>query len=77
MAKETKAKTKKTTNATLTAGSYLRVTDLAQCLGISKNTIWRLVREGKFPEKIKLGPRMTVWSGADVLKWLESKKEAA
>jgi prophage regulatory protein len=63
-----------TTNDPLKAGCNLRVSALAPRLGISKNTIWRLVREGKFPKPIKLSEKVTVWKADDVLTWLASKE---
>jgi predicted DNA-binding transcriptional regulator AlpA len=58
----------------LKAGNNLRVSTLAPRLGISKNTIWRLVREGRFPKPIKLSEKVTVWKAADVLAWMDSKE---
>ena len=63
-------------NDPLKAGCNLRVSALAPRLGISKNTIWRLVRNGKFPKPIKLSEKVTVWKATDVLAWLESKESA-
>jgi predicted DNA-binding transcriptional regulator AlpA len=65
-----------TPNDPLKAGFNLRVSALAPRLGISKNTIWRLVREGKFPKPIKLSEKVTVWKACDVLAWLDSKEAA-
>jgi prophage regulatory protein len=64
------------TNDPLKAGCNLRVAALAPRLGISKNTIWRLVREGKFPKPVKLSEKVTVWKADDVLAWLASKEAA-
>ena len=33
-------------------------------LHVSKATIWRWVREGRFPKPFKLGPRTTVWDAS-------------
>jgi len=60
----------------LKAGANLRVSTLAPRLGMSKSTIWRLVREGKFPKPIKLSDKVTVWKADTVLAWLESKEAA-
>lgn len=44
-----------------------RITDLASTkskpgrLPVSPATIWRWVKEGKFPAPFKLGPNTTVW----------------
>jgi predicted DNA-binding transcriptional regulator AlpA len=66
-----------TTHASpLNAGYMLRISALAPRLGVSKNTIWRLVRQGKFPKPIKLSDGVTVWKAEDVLAWLDSKEAA-
>lgn len=57
-----------TSNDPLKSGFNLRVSALAPRLGISKNTIWRLVREGKFPKPLKLSEKVTVWKADDVLE---------
>lgn len=65
-----------TTQDPLKVGSNLRVSALATRLGLSKSTIWRLTREGKFPKPIKLSDKVTVWQADAVLAWLESKEAA-
>jgi len=35
-------------------------------LPVSPATIWRWVREGKFPKPFKLGESVTVWDAAEV-----------
>lgn len=60
----------------LQSGYNLRVSVLAPRLGISKNQIWRLVRQGKFPRPIKLSEKVTVWKAEDVLAWLKAKEAA-
>ncbi|WKJ88582.1 AlpA family phage regulatory protein [Methylomonas montana] len=63
----------------LQPGHNLRVSDLAPRLGVSKNTIWRWVRDKKsdFPKPLKLSEKVTVWKADDVLAWLNSKQQAA
>lgn len=39
---------------------------------VSKSTWWAGVKSGRFPPPRKLGPRTTVWLGADLLKVIES-----
>ena len=65
-----------TTQDPLKAGANLRVSTLAPRLGMSKSTIWRLVREGKFPKPTKLSDKITVWPADAVLAWLASKESA-
>ena len=33
---------------------------------ISKSTWWQGVRDGRFPQPKKLGPRMSVWNAEDI-----------
>ncbi len=42
---------------------------------ISPNTVWRWVREGRFPKPVKLGPGVTAWRLSDLERW-ESEREA-
>lgn len=38
---------------------------------ISKSQLWKLVKEGKFPRPIKLGPRITAWRVEDIRQFIE------
>jgi prophage regulatory protein len=50
----------------------IRVADIATTKGkagmlpVSPATIWRWVRDGKFPKPFKIGASVTVWYAADV-----------
>lgn len=39
---------------------------------VSKSTWWNGVKEGRFPQSIKLGPRTTVWRVEDIRLLIES-----
>lgn len=39
-------------------------------LPISRATLWRMVREGRFPAPYKLGPNTTVWKCGEVRRYL-------
>lgn len=41
--------------------------------GLSKSTRWRLMKEGKFPQKVKLGPRASGWIAEEILAWVKEK----
>lgn len=49
---------------------------LAERYDTSRATIWRWVREGKFPAPVKIGPNCTRWKLADIEKW-EAEQEGA
>lgn len=38
---------------------------------VSKSTWWTGVRDGRFPEPVKLGPRITVWRAEDIHDLIE------
>ena len=42
----------------------------AKLLPISRATLWRMVREGRFPAPYKLGPNTTVWKCGEVRRYL-------
>lgn len=55
---------------------YASDKQLSEFLEVSRQTIWRWVREGKFPTPIKLGPNCTRWNLEHVKSW-EASKEGA
>jgi prophage regulatory protein len=46
-------------------------------LPVHRNTLWRWVREGKFPPPVKLGENTTAWRLEDVEAWEQSRQEVA
>lgn len=39
---------------------------------VSKSTWWNGIKEGRFPQSVKLGPRTTVWRVEDIRRLIES-----
>ncbi|WP_420434739.1 helix-turn-helix transcriptional regulator [Hyphobacterium sp.] len=53
----------------LPATGYLRLRDILGPKGpipVSKSTWWAGVKDGRFPQPIKLGSRITVWRVEDI-----------
>lgn len=44
---------------------------------VGKSTWWQGVKEGRFPQPIKLGPRITVWRAEDIEALLRDGPAAA
>jgi prophage regulatory protein len=42
---------------------------------VSKSTWWAGVKDGRYPQPLRLGPRITVWRVADINALLESGVE--
>lgn len=51
----------------------IRPKQLANKLGISKQTLWRMKDE--LPPPIRIGKRAKGWLQQDILEWLEERKE--
>lgn len=56
---------------------YYRINELSEILSLGKSTIWGLMKDGKFPQSIKISQGVTAWSSEDIHRWVneQSKKE--
>ena len=45
---------------------------IAAVIPVSKSTWWNGVKEGRFPQSVKLGPRTTVWRVSDIRQLIDS-----
>jgi prophage regulatory protein len=54
----------------------LRVPDVCKATTLSRTTIYRLVRAGKFPAPVKLTEQTIAWDQAAVDSWLQQKLSA-
>lgn len=43
--------------------------------GYSKQSIYRLMNEGQFPQSIRLGANKVAWMESEVIAWLNSRVE--
>ena len=50
--------------------------ELSRLVPYSRTHIYRLEAKGSFPERIRLGSNRVGWSLAEVLDWIEKRKEA-
>lgn len=59
----------------------IRISDLATTskksgiLPVSPATIWRWVRDGKFPKPFKLGDSVTVWNAEDINAFISTREK--
>lgn len=49
-----------------------RKKEITPIIPVSKSTWWAGVRSGRFPQPVKLGPRITVWREADIRSLIEN-----
>ena len=55
----------------------LRWPDVHNATGLSRSTVWRLIRAGKFPASVKITDHATGWRQSDIEAWLAARQPAA
>ena len=51
----------------------LRLPEVEAVTGMKKTTIYALMRDGKFPNRLCITRRMSAWPESAVLQWVQSK----
>ena len=54
----------------------LRREEVETICGLTRSTIYRLMRKNLFPIGIKVGPRATRWSSSEIESWLAARPRA-
>lgn len=67
----------KTKPIQLPAEGFVRVTTILASIPVSKSTWWAGVASGRFPQPVKLGPRVTAWRVEDIRALITSPNTAA
>ena len=57
-----------------TMARHLRLKEVTALVRMSPSTVWRKVKDRSFVQPIKLSARITVWSSAEIERWLEAKE---
>lgn len=55
----------------------MRPAQVAERIGIHRVTLYKWVREGRFPPPAKLGPNTVAWRASTVEAWLDEQFAAA
>ncbi len=59
------------------SSDYVRSAELLEIVPFSRATLWRMVRDGKFPAPVKVAPRITAWKRTEVETWVAVRAAAA
>ena len=51
----------------------LRLPDVEATTGCKKSTIYKLMKEGKFPACVRITERMAAWPESAVLAWVQAR----
>ena len=54
----------------------LKIGELVTATSLSRATIYRAIRRGEFPDRIKLSPRRVGWPEADIAAWIQAQRRS-
>lgn len=63
-----------TYNNTLPETGFVRLPDVLKVFPVSKSTWWQGVKDGRYPQPAKLGPKISAWRVEDIRALIESHK---
>lgn len=55
---------------------FLRLPAVIERTGYSRSSIYELIKAGKFPAQVLLGPRATGWLESEVETWMQERIDA-
>ena len=64
----------KLSRPTLPETGFVRLPQILSLISISRSAWWAGIREGKFPQGIKLGSKTTVWRAEDIRHLIEHSR---
>lgn len=59
-------------NSALPHTGFIRLDVVLTYFPVGRSTWWKGVREGRFPQPVKLGPRTTAWRVEDVRNLIDT-----
>jgi prophage regulatory protein len=65
------------TSDTLDDVSFLRLPEVKAVTGLSKTSIYELIREKSFPAPVRLGPRAVAWVKSEIRQWAVQRVHAS
>jgi prophage regulatory protein len=65
------------TSDTLDDVSFLRLPEVKAVTGLSKTSIYELIREKSFPPPVRLGPRAVAWVKSEIRQWAVERVQAS
>ncbi len=63
--------------ATTTTDRLLRLSEVLARCGLSRSSLDRMMRDGSFPEPLKVGVRAVRWRESEIEAWLGSRPRAS
>lgn len=57
------------------AKKILRIQRVVYLTGLSKSTIYELIKKGEFPAQLKLSERASGWTESSINAWIDSRQK--
>jgi prophage regulatory protein len=54
---------------------YIRFKELRKLIPLGRTTIWRMMREGRFPPSRRIGRAAMAWVENEIVEWMEERAE--
>ncbi len=54
---------------------YIRFKELRKSIPLGRTTIWRMMREGRFPQSRRIGKMAAAWLESEVEEWTRQRAE--
>ena len=64
-------------NPAIPCDRLLRLADVEAATGCKKSTIYKLMKEGRFPKCVYITSRMVAWPESAVQTWLQARIEGS
>ncbi len=55
---------------------YIRFKELRKLIPLGRTTIWRMMREGRFPQSRRIGKMAAAWLESEVEEWIKERAQA-
>lgn len=55
---------------------YIRFRELRKLIPLGRTTIWRMMREGRFPQSRRIGKTAMAWLESEVEDWIKERAQA-
>lgn len=52
----------------------MRRKQLEYKIGLSRSTIYKMIKDGKFPKPVKIGVRAVAWPESAIEQWIDDRK---
>ena len=55
---------------------YIRFKEVRKLIPLGRTTIWRMMREGRFPQSRRIGKTAMAWLESEVEDWIKERAQA-